>query len=247
MSKIVFNANPSVVYDGDFAQIGINQVRVVFDTQIPSNAELLSGFNLINEHNGFIQTKREDYKYIYRTYSDNSLMIELCNDGIEYVEPEPIVIPEPEPYVPTYEEVLENKINELSVICQNTITVGLDINGQHFSYTAEDQTNLKEIFDTVKVTGLPMGYHADGQTCTEYSAMELINIYVQLTMNKYCQQTYFNQSRTYLKSLENTDKNKEFISSYTYGTPLIEPYLSNYNSMIELYNAQIQAMLPTSK
>jgi len=113
MSKIIFNNNPSIIYDGLFCQIGSHQIRLIFNSQIPSNEDLLSGFNLINEYNGFVQTKREDYKYIYRTYEDNPLMIELCNDGIEYVEPEPIIIPEPEPYVPTYEEILDNKINEL--------------------------------------------------------------------------------------------------------------------------------------
>lgn len=247
MSKIIFNNNPSIIYDGSFSQIGTNQVRLVFDSKIPSSTDLLSGFNLINEYNGFIQTKREDYIYIYRTYDDNPLMIELCNNNIEYVEPEPIVIPEPEPYIPAYEEVLQNKINELSLTCQNLIVSGLDINGLHYSYSAEDQTNLKEIFDTVKITGLPMGYHADGQGCTEYTAEELINIYIQLTMNKYCQQTYFNQSRSYLESLENTEENKDLISSYEYGTPLLTPYLDKYNSMIALYNAQIQAMIPTSE
>lgn len=243
MSKIVFIGNPSNIYDGIFSQIGENQVRLVFDSEIPSNTDLLSGFYLINEHNKLIQTNRENYKYIYRTYDDNPLMIELCNNNIEYVEPEPIVIPKSEPYIPTYEEVLQNKVDELSSICQSTILAGLDIDGLHYSYSVEDQTNLKEIFDTVKITGLPMGYHADGQGCTEYTAEELINIYIQLTMNKYCQQTYFNQSREYLESLENTEENKKNIESYTYGTPLVDPYLSKYNSMIALYDAQIQAML----
>lgn len=247
MSKIVFTNNPSTIYNGSFFQIGTNQVRLIFESKIPSNRELLSGFYLINEHNGLIQTNREDYNYIYRTYDNNPLMIELCNNDLEYMEPEPIVVPKPKPYIPSYEEILENKISELSTACHDTIVYGLDIEGQHFSYTNEDQTNLKEIFDTVKISGSAIGYHADGQGCTEYTAEEIINIYLQLAMNKYCQQTYFNQSREYLKSLEKTDKNKELISCYTYGTPLPEPYLKKYNSMITLYNTQMQSMIPPSK
>lgn len=242
MSKIVFLGNPSVTYDGDFLQIGTNQVRLIFDSEKPSDDILLSGFHLINEYNGFVQTRREDYKYIYRTYKDNLLMIELCNDGNKYVEPEPIVIPEPEPYVPTYEEITNNKISELSSVCQQTIEYGLDIDGLHYSYTSEDQINLNDIVSTVKLTGLPLGYHADGQNCTEYTAEELINIYVQLAMNKYCQQTYFNQSREYLKSLEESEENREIIESYTYGTPLKGVYLETYDSMVALYNNQIKAM-----
>lgn len=244
MSKIIFLKNPSEIYTASFSQIGQHQIRLIFATEgIPDEDILLSGLYLINEYNSFIQTRRKDYKYIYRKYDDNPSMIELCNDGVKYTEPDPVVIPDPEPYSPSYEETLENKINELSDVCQNTIIYGLDINGQHFSYASEDQTNLKEIFDTVRITGLPMGYHADGQNCAKYSAEELINIYIQLTLNKYCQQTYFNQSREYLMSLEKSDDNKKIVESYTYGTPLTGKFLDTYNTMVNLYDEQIQAML----
>lgn len=243
MSKIIFLEDKSTVYEGFFEQIGEHQVRIVFENEKPPTNILLSGFNLVNEYNGYIQTAREDYKYIYRTYEDDELTIELCDDNNEYVEPEiPIILPTPE-LEPTYDEVLNRKINELSSACKQTIESGLDINGLHYSYTSEDQINLNDIVSTVKLTGLPLGYHADGQNCTEYSAEELMNIYVQLAMNKYCQQTYFNQSREYLKSLEESDSNKATIESYTYGTPLTGEYLDKYNSMVTLYHAQIQAML----
>lgn len=84
MSKITFLADPSTIYDGSFSQIGINQIRLVFESELPSPEVLLSGLQLVNEHNGHVQTNRNDYKYIYRTYEDNPLMIELCNDGIDY-------------------------------------------------------------------------------------------------------------------------------------------------------------------
>lgn len=243
MSKIVFLKENQKIYDGLFEQIGTNQIRITFEKEKPSESVLLSGFNLVNEYNGFIQTVRDDYKYIYRTYEDNELVIELCNNDIKYVTPEPVEIPELEPYVPTYQEVLNSKINELSSNCKQVIESGLDIDGLHYSYTAEDQINLNDIVSTVKLTGLPLGYHADGQNCTEYTAEELINIYIQLAMNKYCQQTYFNQSREYLKSLEESDYNKAIVESYTYGTSLTGEYLNKYNSMVTLYRAQIQAML----
>lgn len=243
MSKIIFILEPEKVYDGTFQTIGEHQLRLTFDSEIPSNDILLSGFNLVNEYNGFVQTRREDYKYIYRIYEDEPNKVELCNDNIQWVAPpEPEPIPEQEPYVPTYEEVLNNKIYELSMQCQSLIVAGLDINGVHYSYTTEDQQNLKEVFDTVKLTGLPLGYHADGHNCAEYSAEELINIYIQLVMNKYCQQTYFNQVRGYLVSLNESDENKELISNYVYGTPLEGIYLETYNKMVELYNNQIVAL-----
>lgn len=91
MSKIVFLKDPNTIYDGSFSQIGTHQVRLFFTDTIPSEDILLSGFSLVNEHNGTVQTKRNDYTYIYRKYSDNPNQIELCNDNKPWVKPEIIV------------------------------------------------------------------------------------------------------------------------------------------------------------
>lgn len=245
MEKIHFLNNLNV-YDGEVS-IRRNVVAIKFIDTLPPQNTLTSGFELLNENNGLVQGNYTAYTTIYRTFKDNGMLIELSNDGSVYVAPlEQEPIPEPEPYVPTFDEVLNNKINELSFVCQYTIEAGLIINDLHYSYTEKDQINLNDIVNTVKLTGLPLGYHADGQNCTEYSAEELMNIYIQLAMNKYCQQTYFNQSREYLKSLEESDENKEIIESYTYGTPLTGIYLETYNNMVALYNDQIQAIAKIS-
>lgn len=245
MEKIRFLNNQNI-YDGDVSVRG-NVIAIKFFNTLPPKNTLTNGFELLNENNGFVQGNYTAYTTVYRTYEDDAMLIELSCDGSVYVPPvisEPD--PEPEPYVPTYEEILNNKINELSYVCQYTIESGLDINGLHYSYTEKDQINLNDIVNTVKLTGLPLGYHADGQNCTEYSAEELMNIYIQLAMNKYCQQTYFNQSREYLKSLEESDTNRGIIELYTYGTPLTGTYLETYNNMVALYNAQIQSIMSTS-
>lgn len=241
MEKIRFLNNLNV-YDGEVYARG-NVVAIKFANTLPPQSTLTNGFELLNENNGIVQGNYTAYTTVYRTYEDNNMLIELSNDGSIYTPPAiPDPKPEPEPYVPTYEEILNNKISELSSACQYTIEAGLTINDLHYSYTEKDQINLNDIVNTVKLTGLPLGYHADGQNCTEYSAEELINIYIQLAMNKYCQQTYFNQSREYLKSLEESDTNKEIVESYTYGMPLTGIYLETYNNMVALYNDQIQAI-----
>ena len=243
MEKIRFLNNLNI-YDGEVCVKG-NIISIKFSGTLPPQSTLTNGFELLNENNGIVQGNYTAYTTLYRTYEDNNMLIELSCDGSIYVPPVIVIPEEPEPYVPTYEEVLTNKINELSSVCQYTIEAGLEINGFHYSYTEKDQINLNDIVSTVKLTGLPLGYHADGQNCTEYSAEELMNIYIQLAMNKYCQQTYFNQSREYLKSLEESDVNKEVIESYTYGTPLTGTYLETYNNMVALYKAQIQAIAST--
>ena len=242
MEKIRF-LNDQNVYDGEVSVRG-NVMAIKFIDTLPPQNLLTSGFELLNENNGIVQGTCTAYTTIYRTFEDNDMLIEFSDDGSIYIPPAlPDPEPEPEPYVPTYEEILNNKITELSSTCQYMIESGLEINGLHYSYTEKDQINLNDIVSTVKMTGLPLGYHADGQNCTEYTAEELINIYVQLAMNKYCQQTYFNQSREYLKSLEESDENKLVIESYTYGTLLTGIYLETYNKMVDLYNAQIQKIL----
>lgn len=147
-------------------------------------------------------------------------------------------------YVPPYEEILNRKISELSSTCENMIISGVTINNEHFSYGDKDQMNIKELFDTVSVTRLPIGYHADGKACREFSAFEVVNLYVQQVVNKYSNETYFNQARDYLNSLEKSDENKDYVSSYTYGTALTGEYLQNYNNIMALYQAQIDAILP---
>lgn len=244
MEKIRFLNNQNI-YDGEVFVRG-NVIAIKFSDTLPPQNTLTNGFELLNENNGFVQGNYTAYTTVYRTYEDNTMLIELSCDGSIYTPPVIIEPEEPEPYVPTYEEVLNNKINELSYICQYTIESGMNIDGLHYSYTEKDQINLNDIVSTVKLTGLPLGYHADGQNCTEYSAEELINIYVQLAMNKYCQQTYFNQSREYLKSLEESDINKEIVDTYTYGEPLTGIYLETYNNMVSLYNNQIQTLTSIS-
>lgn len=241
MEKIRFLNNLNI-YDGEVCVKG-NIVAIKFSDTLPPHGTLTNGFELLNENNGLVQGNYTAYTTIYRTFEDNGMLIELSCDGSVYVPPVIVAPEEPEPYVPTYEEILNNKINELSMTCEYTIVNGLEINGVQYSYNSKDQTNLKEVFDTVTKSGLPLGYHANNRGCNEYSAEELINIYIQLARNKYCQQTYFNQSREYLKSLEESDISKEIIESYEYGTPLTGIYLETYNNMVALYDAQIQAIV----
>lgn len=241
MEKIRF-LNDQNVYDGEVSVRG-SVIAIKFNDTLPPHHILTGGFELLNENNGLVQGNYAAYTTIYRIHEDDDMLIELSGDGSIYVPPvtsKPILAPEP--YVPTYEEILENKIGELSSDCQHTIEAGLNINGLHYSYTEKDQINLNDIVSTVKLTGLPLGYHADGQNCTACTADELINIYIQLAMNKYCQQTYFNQSREYLRALKESEESRKVIESYVYGTPLSGIYLETYNNMVSLYKNQIQAI-----
>lgn len=149
-------------------------------------------------------------------------------------------------YVETLEEILSKKITELEMARDAAIVEGLTINGLHYPYTATDKAELDTIFNTVKITMLPIGFQAENEKCREYSAEEIINIYVMLTMNQYSHRTYCNQACEYLESLEDTEENRAIISTYIYGTELNEEYLAHYNEMMALYQAQVDALIGMS-
>lgn len=235
MSKIIFINAPESIYDCKFLQIGEHQIRLEFDSNIPEPSIYLSGCYLVNEWNSsLIQTHREDYKYLYRTYDEHPNIIELCNDNIPYNEPDD-VIPPIDPYVPTLDEVKSSKISELSKTCNSLITTGIDVEidgvTEHFSYNDEDQTNIKELFDIVIQTNSPMYYHQDNGSCKLYSAEQIINLYITEVTNKMHHTTYFNQLKMYIKSLNDADD----VSAIVYGDKLQGVYLETYN------NAMLQA------
>lgn len=191
-----------------------------------TNAPLLEGFFEINEHNGVIQSDFTKYKYIYKKESSTTFI--LTNDENDiYIESE-----NPEfdlsDYVLTLEEVKDSKIMNLSSICNRNIINGIDIeidgNIEHFSYKDEDQMNIKELFDIVCQTNVPVYYHANGSSCKEYSPEQIIAIYATASTNKNHHTTYYNQLKMYIKSLQT----KEEVESVFYGQELVDEYLTTY-------------------
>lgn len=87
MDKLKFLDQP-LIYDVNLYQVSPNIIKIKFiNCNTPSN--VTSGFELINEHNGYVQGKFYDFITIYRTLDDDT--IELSNNGTIYIEPEPVV------------------------------------------------------------------------------------------------------------------------------------------------------------
>ena len=238
MEKIHFY-NTTTVYQGVTDFVNKNVIVINFKSNVPSETELVNGFEILNENNDFVQAEYPDYVTVYRIYTDDANRIELSNDGSVYVEPEPT--PEPEPYVPTLDDIKNYKISELSYICNHSIVNGVDleIDGttEHFSYKDEDQVNIKEIFDLALETNAPMYYHADGQSCKLYTVDQIIELYSTATTNKMHHTTYFNQLKLFVKSLDNEGD----VNAVEYGQELTGEYLDTYNSSM----AQAQVVLDT--
>lgn len=228
MSKIVFSKEKKKVYNGDFFQIGENQVRLIFHDDIPSTEVLLSGFNLVNEHNGIVQTNREAYTYLYRTYEDEPNKVELCNNNAPWVAPpEPDPMPAPEPYVPTLEEVQEAKVAEMEAIKQQLVYAGFDVTltdgtVEHFTLTMEEQIELSALQQKVKdgVPQLPWHIEDESEHCRYYKNEDMELIVEAAFAHKSWHRTYFQDLRIYIRSLDN----KEDVKAVTYGMEIPEEF-----------------------
>lgn len=225
MSKIIFLAEEEI-YDGDFIQIGKNQVRLTFNEKIPALEVLLSGFNLVNEHNGIIQTPREDYTYLYRTYDDPKI-VELCNDNIPWVAPP--VPPAPEPRIPTLEEVQEAKVTEMNEAQQLTIENGVTVtltdgSEEKFSLTYKNQISLFGLKDEMDDGEDKLPWHMDDEDrhCSYYSPENMAIITKAAKRFVIFHITYFRDLRIYIRSL----KTKEEVEAIEYGITIPVEYQS---------------------
>ena len=150
---------------------------------------------------------------------------------------------EPQPIAPTLQEVKTGKITQLRSICHQMIEAGVDVEidgtTQHFSYTTEDQNNIKDAFDLAYQTGLSVPYHADGCSCALYTPEQISMIFILNKTNLTHHTTYFNQLRMYVESLDNATT----INSIQYGDPLTGEYLTDYTAMMAQAQLVITALV----
>ena len=189
--------------------------------QITGVEQNLSGFHLVTQ-NGEIWGKYEDYTTLYQEIQGSFL---LSNDGSVYVEPEPA--PEPEPYEPTLEELKQQKINEVSAVCKETIYAGVDVqlptgSTEHFSLKEEDQINLfgKQAQITAGITQLE--YHQDGHPCRYYTVEEMTAIITAAMQFVSYHTTYCNSLYTWINAVTE----KEDLQQITYGVSIPIEYQS---------------------
>ena len=245
MAIIRFN-NSTNIYNVSLHYSG-NRVVVSFDSLEDLTSiddEKGNGFFELNEHNHFIQGDFSDYKYVYKESDDGLSYIFTTDNEDIYVEnpncenDESIV-----EQILTLEDIKNNKINQLSSICNNNIVNGVDVIidnvTEHFSYKPEDQTNIKELFDLAVNTNVPLYYHADSNSCKLYTVEQIVNIYSANAINKMHHITYFNQLKLYVESLDD----KEAINIITYGDELTGEYLTTYIEAMEQAKLGLETLL----
>jgi len=144
----------------------------------------------------------------------------------------------------TLNEIKSAKIAEMSKICHDTISNGVDVElsdktTEHFGYDDDDRSNIKEMFDAVVMGATGYPYHKDGGSCKTYSKADIIAIYVAEVTNKTHHTTYFNQLKQYIGSLTSMSD----ISDITYGTELTGTYKEVYDANMAEAAAQLEIII----
>lgn len=135
------------------------------------------------------------------------------------------------------EEELSNACN--SIISSGTVVTLSDLSIKQFSYSIEDQANVSEMFNAVLMGASSYPYHANGESCMMYSAIDIMTIYTTLSSLKTAQITYFNQLRQYLRTLETVP----VIRAVIYGQTLEGEYLDTYNTLIMQAAAEMKKII----
>ena len=132
------------------------------------------------------------------------------------------------------EQVKSVKLEELSTACANAITAGFDVDGKHYSFFVEDQTNILAWAEQAKA-GNSVPYHADGELCRVYTAAEFLQIVGVATYYKVSQQTYHNCLKQQVLAMIDVDA----VKTVQYGiTELTGTYKETYDVVMEAISGE---------
>ena len=195
MEKIRFFKSQNI-YEGTTDFINKHVIVIRFSGLIPSDIEIRNGFEILNENNDYVQANYNDFVTVYRTYEDDPIRIEFSDDGSIYVEPEPI--PDPEPYIPTSEE-LEAQFQQIKnykiMLSKSMLADFLENNPIHssahgnvegvYSTTSEKQTLMMSQYMTYQIEkavnpNAKLTWNETGKACEEWTEEEFLQLILEI-------------------------------------------------------------------
>lgn len=227
MEKLRFIKSNNV-YEGitDFANKHILTIK--FNKTIPTSTEFGSGFEILNENNNYVQADYQNFNTVYRTYTDD-LRIELSDDGSVYIEPEPI--PDPEPYVPTPEELetqfQQNKVNKIA-LSKTMLAEYLENNPLHssahgnvgiYSVTSEKQALMMSQYMTYQIAksvdpDAKLTWNETGKSCTEWTEEEFLQLILEIKAYVYPLVSFQQQLEEQIANCINQEELDEIVINY---------------------------------
>lgn len=206
-------------------------MQVVFAGSIP----IAWGDITIYTEDGTKATTLTGYETVYK---QDGQTVELSNDGSVYTPPAPTEPAEPpEPYVPTLEEVRVGKKAEVSAACEQIIYAGINVTlsdgtTEHYSLTEHDQLNLFGKLSQISVGAAQLEYHADGQSCRYYTAIDMQAIIQAAMRHVSYHTTYCNALNMWIAGCQTTEEVREIF----YGADVPKQYRSE---VLNAYLVQI--------
>jgi len=196
-------------------------MQVVFAGSIP----IAWGDITIYTEDGTKATTLTGYETVYK---QDGQTVELSNDGSVYTPPAPPEPAEPpEPFVPTLEEVRAGKKAEVSAACEQIIYAGINVTlsdgtTEHYSLTEHDQLNLFGKLSQISVGAAQLEYHADGQSCRYYTAVDMQAIIQAAMWHVSYHTTYCNALNMWIAGCQSTEEVQEIF----YGADVPKQYRS---------------------
>lgn len=172
-----------------------------------------------------------DYTTLYRNIEGG---LQFSDDGSVYVEPQPI--PDPEPYVPTLEEVKTAKKQEIYTAYNADVAAGVDVELstgiQHFPLQAEDREFL--MGKQLELSGSNaevISYQDSDNHCMLLSRNDMQKIITEALAFVNFKTTYRNNLCEWVDQCET----KEEVEGIFYGTNIPEEY---QNVVYKMYLTQ---------
>lgn len=215
------------IYPVSFKTISKNVVQITGDFPVKT-----TGFTISKEGKNW-KGDYSDYTTVYQKLDDG---VQFSNDGSTYVPPVP-----PEPYVPTLDEVKEQKVAEMNSIQQTIIDKGTDVqlsdgSVEHFTLSDPDQRSIMGLQLRLMAGEKELPWHVSDETipCTFYSEEDMKKIGEVCTNFVTWHVTYFRDLRIYIRSLSS----KEAVEQITYGIIIPEEFRSDpLKKMMEEQNS----------
>lgn len=208
-----------------------NVLEIVFTDAIPA----IWGNITIYTEDGTEATTLTGYETVYK---QDGQTVELSNDGSVYTPSAPPEPAEPpEPFVPTLEEVRAGKKAEVSAACEQIIYAGINVTlsdgtTEHYSLTEHDQLNLFGKLSQISVGAAQLEYHADGQSCRYYTAVDMQAIIQAAMWHVSYHTTYCNALNMWIAGCQSTEEVQEIF----YGADVPKQYRSE---VLNAYLVQI--------
>lgn len=139
--------------------------------------------------------------------------------------------------------IRQEKIQQMSEECSKIIQKGVQYNGKVYSLTPNDQINIDSMFNAVLAGVKEYPYHANGESCCNMKAEDILNLYVLYKKTVTYYTTYYNQLKMYIDTL--TDKKD--VEKVFFGQELTGVFQEQLEDMMASADVQMQNIIAKLK